>query len=112
MTTMEAAMSQREAFEQGDEAFDEAARLNPNFTEEVELDPALDPNLLADERELEEVGATFDDPELMVTLDGGLDDPDGIGPPGASPSDSGGWELDAPLVAGPDDEEPGEATGA
>ncbi len=47
--------------------------------------------------ELEEVGAQ-------------LDDPDGVGAPKAlCPGD--GWELDAPMVAGPDDE-PGEAAGA
>ncbi len=104
-------MSQREAFEQGDEAFDEASRLDPAFAEEVELDPTLDPTLVADERELEEVGAQLDDPELMVSLDGGFDDPDGAGAPTASPADGGGWDLDAPLVRGPDSDEPG-ATGA
>jgi len=83
---------------------------DPNFIEEVELDPSLDPSLLADERELEEVGAQLDDPELMVTLEGGIDDPDGVGAPKASLGDD--WELDAPMVAGPDDDETGEAAGA
>ena len=31
-----------EAFEQGDEAFDEAARLDPMFIEAVEIDPSID----------------------------------------------------------------------
>ena len=103
-------MSQREAFEQGDEAFDEASRLDPAFAEEVELDPSLDPTLVADERELEEVGAQLDDPELMVTLDGGIDDPDGAGLPAASPAEGDGWDLDAPLAPRSDDEP--EETGA
>lgn len=68
-----------EVFEQGDEALDEESRLDPDLIEELELDPSLDPALLVDERELEEVGAQLDDPEKMATLDGGIDDPDGIG---------------------------------
>lgn len=89
-----------EAFEQGDEAFDEGARTDPDLVEATENDPSLDPTLQVDERELEEVGAEFDDPEVMVTLDGGGDDPDGLGgPPTASRSrreDEDGWDLDAP----------------
>jgi len=87
-----------EAFEQGDEALDELSRLDPNFIEDVEQDPSLDPTLLVDERELEEAGAEFDDPEEMATLDGGIDDPDGVGPPrrrGARSEDEEGWDLDA-----------------
>jgi len=87
-----------EAFEQGDEALDELSRLDPNFIEDLEQDPSLDPTLLVDERELEEAGAEFDDPEEMATLDGGIDDPDGVGPPrrrGARSEDEEGWDLDA-----------------
>jgi hypothetical protein len=91
-----------EAFEQGDEAFDEGVRIDPDLVEDTENDPSLDPTLQVDQRELEEAGADFDDPEVMVTLDGGADDPDGLGgPPGASRSrreDEGGWDLDAPSV--------------
>lgn len=68
-----------EAFEQGDEAIDDASRLDSSVVEELEQDPSLDPTLQVDERELEEAGAEFDDPERMVTLDGGIDDPDGLG---------------------------------
>jgi hypothetical protein len=68
-----------EAFEQGDEALDEETRLDPDLLEDLELDPSLDPTLLLDERELEEAGVELDDPEKMATLDGGIDDPDGIG---------------------------------
>jgi hypothetical protein len=96
-----------EAFEQGDEAIDEASRLDPNFIEEIELDPSLDPALQVDERELEEVGAEFDDPEALVILDGGIDDPDGLGEPAprtlARLAGTDGWDLDAPLAK---DDEP------
>ncbi len=90
-----------EAFEQGDEALDEDSRIDTAFTEVLETDPSLDPTLQVDERELEEVGAELDDPEDLVTLDGGIDDPDGLGEPtGRARSrrqDAGGWDLDAPL---------------
>ncbi len=91
-----------ETFEQGDEALDEGARIDPDLVEATEIDPSLDPTLQVDERELEEVGADFDDPELMATLEGGGDDPDGLGgPPTPSRSrreDDDGWDLDAPSV--------------
>jgi hypothetical protein len=70
-----------EPFEEGDEALDEETRLDPDFLEDLELDPSIDPTLQLDERELEEAGATFDDPERIATLDGGIDDPDGIDDP-------------------------------
>jgi hypothetical protein len=93
-----------ETFRQGDVAEDEGERLNPLFLEELEQDPSLDPALLADELELRELGAQLDDPELLVTLEGGMDDPDGIG--GAAPprprEGQEGWDLGAPLVGGPD----------
>ena len=100
-----------EAFEQGDEAFDEASRLHPAEVEEVEQDPARNPTLQVDERELEEAGAEFDDPERMVTLEGGIDDPDGLGDPsiGAHGQEgtADGWSLDAPLTreGGEDDDQ-------
>jgi len=59
--------------------------------------------LQVDERELEEVGAEFDDPERMVTLEGGMDDPDGLGEPTIRSTGQleveDGWGLDAPLVS-------------
>jgi hypothetical protein len=95
-----------EAFEQGDEALDEGTRVNPRLLEEIEADPSLDPALQLDERELEEIGAVLDDPEDLATLDGGIDDPDGIERPAGSPraqSDhDSGWQLDEPLT-GPED---------
>jgi len=93
-----------EAFEQGDEALDEASRIDPNFIEEVEQDPSLDPTLQVDDRELEEIGAELDDPESLVTLQGGIDDPDGLAEaPGHNRSrreDDEGWDLDRPLAGG------------
>jgi hypothetical protein len=94
-----------EVFEEGDEALDERTRTDPDFEESVELDPSLDPTLLLDERELEEAGTTLDDPESIATLDGGIDDPDGIEPPARlASSEEEGWDLDAP-IANDDDAE-------
>jgi hypothetical protein len=90
-----------EVFEQGDEAIDEASRIDPNLAEDVEQDPSLNPTLQVDERELEEAGAEFDDPERIVTLDGGMDDPDGLDEPMRAPrrgEGEDGWGLDAPLA--------------
>ena len=102
-----------ETFEQGDEAFDEASRIRPSEVEDVERDPSLNPTLQVDERELEEAGAEFDDPERIVTLEGGIDDPDGIGDPSLGVDELGGtadgWSLDAPLtVEGEEDVDPDE----
>ncbi|MFZ0666990.1 MAG: hypothetical protein WAM97_14655 [Acidimicrobiales bacterium] len=89
---------ENEAFEQEDEALDERSRLNPDFDEEVELDPSLNPDFQGDERELEELGADLDDPEKMAVLEGGIDDPDGVGEVSArlKKEDDDGWDLDAP----------------
>jgi hypothetical protein len=91
-------------FEQGDEALDDKEQLDPEFLEAVELDPSLDPTLQADDKELEEAGAVFDDPEDLAVLDGGIDDPDGVGEPSARDraraADDDGWDLDAPEVPG------------
>ncbi|HYA69704.1 MAG TPA: hypothetical protein VED63_13315 [Acidimicrobiales bacterium] len=93
-----------ETFEQGDEAIDESSRIDPGFLEEIEGDPSLDPTLQVDERELEQVGAELDDPEDLVTLTGGIDDPDGLGEPTnrarSRLEDMDGWDLDAPLAGG------------
>jgi hypothetical protein len=98
-----------ETFEQGDEALSERARTDPEFTEDVEQDPSLDPTLQVDDRELDEAGVTFDDPESLATLDGGMDDPDGIGgrSNGSRPGRAGdeGWDLDAPVARADDDED-------
>jgi hypothetical protein len=97
-----------EVFEQGDEALSEQSRMDPDFLEEVEQDPALDPTLQVDDRELEEAGLKLDDPEELAILDGGMDDPDGIGGrvkgSGSSADSEDGWDLDATMA----DEEEGE----
>jgi hypothetical protein len=99
-----------ETFEQGDDALDDREQLDPGFLEAVELDPSIDPTLQVDDRELAEAGAEFDDPESMATLDGGLDDPDGLGGPTdseqAKAADEEGWDLDAPEVPGSADTDP------
>ena len=93
-----------EAFEQGDEAIDEGSRIDSIMMEGVQADPSLDPTLQVDERELEEAGAELDDPEDLVTLLGGIDDPDGRGEPTRRTrfrrEDEGGWALDAHEEAG------------
>ena len=43
-----------ETFEQSDEAIDDASALDPDFIEEIELDPSLDPSFQGDDKELEE----------------------------------------------------------
>ena len=96
-----------ETFRQGDVAEDEGERISPSFREAIEQDPSLDPTLVADEVELRELGAQLDDPELLVTLEGGIDDPDGIDTPGPRPHPEAdeGWDLSAPLAADEEDEE-------
>ena len=104
-----------EVFEQGDEAIDDASRIDPNLIEDVEQDPSLNPNLQVDERELEEAGAEFDDPERIVTLDGGMDDPDGLEEPtrlaSSRTEDEDGWGLDAPLAGESESESDVDADG-
>ncbi len=98
-----------EVFDQGDEALDEQSRIDPDFVERLGQDPSLDPTLLVDEREIEEAGAAFDDPEPLATLEGGIDDPDGVA---RRPShsrlraeDDEGWDLDEPLVNQDEDDD-------
>jgi len=95
-----------ETFRQGDVAEDEGERLSPSFLEDLELDPSLDPTLVADELELDELGAQLDDPELLVTLEGGMDDPDGADRPAKLRPREGdeGWDLSAPLARDEDDD--------
>lgn len=67
-----------ETFEQSDEAESEEERLDPEFDEAEELDPSIEPANDMDELEAAEAGIVLDDPELIATLPGGGDDPDGI----------------------------------
>jgi hypothetical protein len=98
-----------EAFEQGDEAFDEVTGIDPDALEAIENDPSLDPALQLDELELEEIGAELDDPEKIVTLEGGSDDPDGLPGPlrHVRVPEEEGWGLD--VVSEPAGELEGQA---
>lgn len=94
-----------EVFEQGDEAIDDASRLDSDLIEDLETDPSSHPTLQVDEREIEEAGAEFDDPERLVTLDGGIDDPDGLDDrreTRARLQGESGWDLDAPIACDTD----------
>ena len=94
-----------ESFRQADVAEDEGERTGATFLEDLEQDPSLDPAMIADEVEIEELGAQLDDPERLVTLQGGIDDPDGLDNPPRHPrSGDVGWDLDAPLVAGKEED--------
>jgi hypothetical protein len=66
-------------FEQGDEALDEDSRLDAESIDGAEGDHRSIPRFRRTKRELEEVEADLDDPESLVILDGGIDDPDGLG---------------------------------
>jgi len=98
-----------ETYRQGDEAEEDAERLDSGRLEDLEVDPSLDPTLLVDERELEELDAQLDDPERLVSLEGGMDDPDGLDDPPIrhAPVDEEGWDLNAPLARSqPADDDP------
>ncbi|MHB1718922.1 MAG: hypothetical protein ACYCS4_01300 [Acidimicrobiales bacterium] len=75
--------SETESFEAWDEALDEEDLGRAEDPDSPEGDRSLDTRLVVDAAELEEVGAVLDDPELLATLDGGMDDPDGSGGPDA-----------------------------
>jgi hypothetical protein len=85
---------ENEAFENLDEALDDEDGVRPGDGPEGERD--LDTDVLVDRAELEEIGADLDDPEQMSILDGGMDDPDGSGPPLRSDGDddTAGWDVD------------------
>ena len=87
---------ENEAYEAWDEALDEEDELQPDAPGDPEGERALDRQLVVDEEELSEIGAELDDPEQLAVLEGGIDDPDGIGPERSSqPTDDAGWDLDA-----------------
>jgi hypothetical protein len=55
-------------------------------------------DLTVDRTELEEAGADLDDEDQVSLLDGGMDDPDGSGPPENRDDDEAGWDVD-PVAA-------------
>jgi hypothetical protein len=96
-----------EAFESFDEALDDEDLVSGNPGGGHEAARELDTELVVDEEELEEAGAKLDDPEQISLLDGGIDDPDGAGPPPRSrrADDEAGWDRDPVASAGNDDSE-------
>jgi hypothetical protein len=84
-----------EAYESWDEDLDEEDALDPGRPGNPEGERSLDWQLVEDRREAAELGTELDDPERMVVLDGGMDDPDGIDPVLALRPDDDGWDLDA-----------------
>jgi hypothetical protein len=85
-----------ERYESWDEALDQEDELDPGALGGPEGERSLDRQLIVDQTEVAEAGAELDDPERLAVLDGGIDDPDGIDPPGdVEPSEDEGWDLDA-----------------
>lgn len=70
---------ENEAFEPLDESLDEEDL--PGHGGGPEGERELDRDLITDRTALREVGADLDDPDRIALLDGGMDDPDGSGPP-------------------------------
>jgi hypothetical protein len=91
---------ENEAFANLDESLDDVDALAGGSGGGPEGTRDLDSDLVVDRLELEEVGAALDDPESMSILDGGMDDPDGTGPPTGDRvvDDQAGWDVD-PVTA-------------
>ena len=87
-----------EAFDASAEALDADDAAHPEGLDRSEGERSLDRQLFVDEAELDEAGVRLDDPERIVVLAGGADDPDGLdgppAPPWPRPGDEG-WDLDA-----------------
>jgi hypothetical protein len=100
-----------ETFESWDEALDREDEVDLDQTDLPEGERELDTQLVVDEAELDELGATLDDPEQEARLDGDMDDPDGAGGPvGVSPSpDEEGWDLDPEDRLNPEEAEDADA---
>jgi hypothetical protein len=85
-----------ETFESWDEALDEQDEVQPDALGDPEGERSLDRQLTLDQAEAEEAGVELDDPERLAVLDGGIDDPDGVGQPDdAVGAEEAGWDLDA-----------------
>ncbi|MCL2395311.1 MAG: hypothetical protein FWC87_11575 [Acidimicrobiaceae bacterium] len=83
---------ENEAFANLDESLDDEDAYGSAFEVGPEGERDLDVDLTVDQMELEEAGANFDDPERVSLLQGGMDDPDGTGPPEVDPER--GWDID------------------
>ncbi len=89
-----------ETFESWDEDLDARDEVMPDDVDDAEGERSLDRQLVADDAELEALGAQLDDPLRMAALDGGMDDPDGLAAEGIDKgsrrrADQDGWDLDA-----------------
>ncbi|HEY2565976.1 MAG TPA: hypothetical protein VGI44_19870 [Acidimicrobiales bacterium] len=88
-----------ETFEQADEALDEDDELSSQSADSPDSLAPRNRQLPIDDLELEEAGAELDDPEQLAVLDGGIDDPDGVGGDEVRTRshslDDEGWDLDA-----------------
>ena len=80
-----------EAYANLDESLDDEDGYRPGRGPEGQRD--LDSEIVVDRAELDEAGALFDDPDRLSLLDGGMDDPDGSGPPPRR-DDEAGWDVD------------------
>lgn len=83
---------ENEAFANLDESLDDEDAYGSAFGPGPEGERDLDIDLAVDQMELEEAGASLDDPERVSLLEGGMDDPDGTGPPDVDPES--GWDID------------------
>jgi hypothetical protein len=85
-----------EAYDSWDEELDEEDVVTPNAAGDPEGERSLDRQLLLDDAEAEEAGIELDEPERLAVLDGGIDDPDGVGSPDRrARTEDEGWDLDA-----------------
>jgi len=83
---------QNEAYENLDEALDEADL--PGHGGGPEGGRDIDEDLVADRTALHEAGADLDDPDRIALLDGAMDDPDGADVAPRPPGWTGAEELD------------------
>lgn len=87
-----------ETFDARDEGLDSEDQIAPVDVGGAEGERSPDRHLFVDQAEVEEAGVDLDDPERMAVLDGGADDPDGVGaadlPVEPRPGEEG-WDLDA-----------------
>jgi hypothetical protein len=91
------ALDETETYESWDEGLDDEDILTPNRKGDPEGERSLDRQLVLDDAEAEELGVELDDPERLATVDGDIDDPDGLEPDDVSSRRSAedeGWDLD------------------
>lgn len=76
-------------YEDVDEALDEEdATGEGSYQREIE-------DMTVDRAEAEEAGAALEDEDQISLLEGGVDDPDGSGPPGDPDDGEAGWDVEA-----------------